>query len=457
MERARIKIRLFFLICTFSVILGACTPPSPEPEIVDNTPEYFTEGGVVCGSVANLGVIYEGAWVYVESRPSADGRHNLDRLVKYDPAENKVSSLCLDPDCLHMSEECLLCAPNTWIVSYFEIFGDLMMYTFMDFFADLSHTDEIDAKRTYLYNLKTGENRELHGRTADGVIVNTTTANYVMGGKIYSARLEQNYTGREEYNAAPHRDPFKPETHQYIEVYDPQTQTLELMFETREDLLFAGMSNKRFFFKDDDDCFWSCDYKGENMKLEHQIDFDLLMLCGKYAYPAINYDYIETGYNMRVYDITTDSIFNIDLGFQIRSALVDSGRLCVTTTSRIDEFKEFVRDKDAYLSKLYPDVTETGAIAALEASIRSELEYGGKMQIYLTDAMGKNKQLVFEGENMKFTPLRMSDGIVFGFASYADPENGFAISVPGDSGRCMIDLDTGEVIPIPYLEIDERN
>ena len=54
---------------------------------------------------------------------------------------------------------------------------------------------------------------------------------------------------------------------------------------------------------------------------------------------------------------------------------------------------------------------------------------------------------------MNFIPLRISGDYLFGYVSYGDPNNNFAVTYPGNNGRCAINLETGEITLIPQLEI----
>lgn len=469
MRKFESMIRLICLLFSLVFIMTSCSSvhgymhetTAPEIEIYPEE-EYFTSGDVICRASGNLGIAYEGLWIYVETithiliednpdTPYDDSARTVfERLVKYNPKTDTVSSLCINPTCMHSSEDCPFFAPQAWMVSYFDIFGDWMLYTFMNNFAEKG---EVDSKRTYLFNLKTGEHRQLHASTKEGEMLSRTTSNYVMNGKVYSTLFQFDYTGEEEFKASGGPGTFEPKTYQYIEVYDPESQKIERLFEVPEDMLMIGMTNKRFLFMRSDMTYWSCDYKGENMKLQETLNFDIIMASGKYAYPVENPDYKTVGYNYRGYDLSTDSMFNMDFGCEIRNFLVDSNKLVFTTFSRIDEFKEFAKKGSAYIRELYPDITDPEEIVKIQSQMRNSIQYDGTFQIYITDARGENKKLVFEGENMNFTPLRISGNHLYGYVSYGDPNNNFAVTYPGNKGRCAINLETGEITLIPQLEL----
>ena len=424
--------------------------------------EYFTTGEIVSIAAGNVGIAYEGQWIFVETGDIVVREDNpnttyddsftasYERLVKYNPVTKTVSSLCLNPACMHSSEECPFFAPHTWLVAYFEVFGDWLMYSFFNPWN--TDPDVIDVRRNYLYNLKTGELRELHSNTKEGELISRTTSNYVMNGKIYSTLLQLDYSGEEEWKAMNPIGSFEPETHQYVEMYDPESNKVTRLCEIPEEYYLFCISNKRLFFKRDDYTYWSSDYNGENMKLENTLQSDMIQVCGKYAYFIDSPDYIEKGYNSRGYDLETDSIFNIDFGCQIRNLLIDSGKLAFTTFTRIDEYRERVKNVSAYIKETYPDAPPEKR-AALQLELLNSIQYDGTFQIYVTDALGNNKELVFEGENMNIAPLRMAGNYLFGYVSYGDPNNNFAVTYPGNNGRCALNLETGEITLIPQLEI----
>lgn len=461
----RMRNSLILILLSFSFLLSACScssvykdPQETDGEQYSDMPEeYFTTGSVLCVS-PTYGLIYEGQWIYVESQiydtMSKNGtqiiQKTMQRLVKYNPVTDTVSSVCLNPTCMHSSEECLLCAPEVWLVSYFNIFDDWLLYSFSNPFAE---EDDRLNKRTYLFNLKTGESRELHAKSEVGEMLISTYLSYEMHGKIYSSVYELDYTGEEEYKSMHPGMKFVPETRMFIDVYDPETDKTERLFEVDAEWSFEGMTNKRFFFKDDKGKFWTCDYNGDNITRESVVNFDFRLLSGQYAYPVANIDYTKTGYNLLGYDVTTGSMFTMDFGFQIRSALIDSGQLCITTLSNIDEFREFTNDRNAYAKKLYPEVTDPAELSELVSKLNCELQFKGTLQFYITDAVGENKKLVFEKDHVNFIPFRLSGNYLFGEIYYGDPATDYKTQLDNAGGKCVINFENGEITHIPQLEI----
>lgn len=467
--------RMIIMIIAFLLALPSCSPVyehMPETKEGEHAgseiekplfDEYFTNGEVSFIASYNSGIAYQGQWVYVEKlkycvkeddprTPYDDSMWSqMQRIVKYNPVTRTVSSLCKVPDCMHSTEECLFCAPNTWMVSKIEIFGDWLLYSFTDYF--LPDPLEEDVSRTYLYNLKTGEIRQLSKQTVDKYIVTMLSQARFMNGKIYSVWSMLDYTEKEEYEAAGNEDDFVPPTRRFVRVYDPETEKTEQLFEIPEDMDLVSMTNKRFIFADSEINYWSCDYYGNNLKREETIDFPPIMTCGQYAYIAEEIDYKEVGYNIRRYDLETDSISNIDFGCQISNLQIDSGKLVYTTLSNIDEFRAFYKNRLQYIKDKYPEITDQDEIQKKMLQILRSLEYGGTCQVYVTDASGENQKLVFEGENMKLQAKRICGDYLLAHVSYADPNKDFEITVPGNDGLCALNLETGEITLIPTLEL----
>lgn len=412
----------------------------------------------------NTGIVYEGMYYYVEKLTYCYKEDNpltqvddsawrtILRLAKYNPVTNTVSSLCKNPTCMHSTDECQFVAPNTWLVTKFQIFGDWLLYAFCDFvFTDPLQEEVI---RVYLYNLKSGELRQIDSTVTDGTTLNYSSMYHAMNGKIYSTLELLDYSGRDEFEeSGGDTKDYIPPTRQYVQVYDPETEETTRLFEISEDMQMVALTNKRIFYKKTDLTFWSSDYSGNNMKQEENINFDLIQLCGKYAYLVENPDYKEVGYNYRVYDLETETISEMDFGCQIREILVDSGKLVFTTFSRIDEFKELYKSGITKIKEMYPDVTDPEELIRLKKQVSNSIEYDGTFQLYITDALGNNKELVFEGENMMLSPVRLAGNYLYARVSYADPNNNFEVTTPGNDGLCALNLETGEITLIPQLEL----
>ncbi len=457
---------LLFILTSCSSIYEHMPETTGSDTAFDPDEEYFTTGEVVSFAATELGIAYEETWIYAESfqyvlyednpnTPIDETMYRtVERLVKYNPVTDTVSSPCLDPTCLHSGEECPFYMPHTWMLTYFDLIGDWLLFSYADVFADYDYESGWDLTRNYLYHMKTGEIRQIHTNTKEGDFLSQSNICHVMNGKIYCTRLELDYTGKAEHDTSDSEEEFEPETHQFVEVYDPETHKIERLCEIPDDLYMIAITNKRFFYSRGDGSYCSTDYKGENLKTLENFRTPYFHACGKYAYFS-DYapEYDEEGYNIRGYDLATDSIIHINFGCHIRNILIDSGKLGFTTFSRIEEFKEFVKNRREYVKDMYPDVTHPEEIAKLQLQVMNSIQYDGTFQLYVTDALGNNKELVFEGENMYISPLRMAGNYLFGYVSYADPNNNYEVTYPGNNGRCVLNLETGEITLIPQLEL----
>ncbi len=360
-------------------------PPKPDDPALSE--EYFTAGAISHISGAWNGIDYEGNWIYV------DRSHNRSRILKYDPETKEISSACIDFACTYSYNDCELCVPALWDINYIEIIGDWLLYGYT---TDASIATDKGGSTLSVYNMKTGESRVVSEKTVEGNTVTYPVECYAIDGKAYFSVSKVENPGT--------TDKVRTE---YIYSYDPETDETVYMFEKPENMALIGITNKRFIFTVPRQSLsapaniWTTDYTGGNLKKEDVLDFDTVMVCGTYAYEANPemIDYAKAGYNLRVYDVKTNTVFKIDLGFEVDHCLVDSGRLFFTTITN--------------------DRT---------------------VQLYETDLRGENKKLVFESRDMSFYPVRgVGDHLV--------------IKVQGSaSGYLTIDLSLGVITDIPVLK-----
>lgn len=407
---------------------------APEEAIPE---EYFTDGKFIGGNAASVGIEYDGSWVFV------DRKGNAERIVRYDPVAGETSSVCIDVQCTHSSAECKVCTPPKSRIRYIEAFGDWLLY---QIHTETSVMQEAGDVRICLYNMKTGEAREVMNKSVDDDTLKFPVATFVMDGMLYIEVHEKDL--QTDGSAA----------RKYLVSYDPVTEETLYMLDAPEDLNFIGITNKRIIFTGPRKGLfapaniWTTDYRGGELKKESVLDFDTVILCGTYAYSAVESDYAKDGCNTRVYDLTSDTIEKIDLGTPTSSIFVGSGVIGYVTKSNIDEYKEYVSHKTAYIMKLYPEMTEADINTAWYDSIKEkldgEIKHKGTTYLYLTDALGENKQLIFEGENMNMS-LRCKVGdYIMASIEYADPNDGYKIT---EKGYYAINVKTGEISAVPAV------
>ena len=173
---------------------------------------------------------------------------------------------------------------------------------------------------------------------------------------------------------------------------------------------------------------------------------------GTYAYPVETVDYDKAGYHIRGYDLSTDSMFNITFGYTPASAVIAQNKLYFSTFSNIDEYQKFTKNTEAYVTALYPDITNRSEISQIKKRINLELLYNGTFQLYETNAKGDNMKLIFEDEHVYFNPIQITDNYIFGTVYHKDPEMNYANIESEVNGRCAFNIVTGEFSAIPTLE-----
>lgn len=399
-----------------------------EPETVETVEnvenelpeEYFTTGKIYAWAASTTGLEYNGYWIYAEKRG------DVVHFVKYDPVKNVASNICLDSSCDHLSDACPLCSPKGWDVRFVDIFDDWLV---TDFWGSSSDEEELS-----LYNMKTGESRVIFENSAEKHLY----IYFVMDGIVYLNIHEYDQQGEK--------------TKAYISSYDPATGEITYMFDEPENLSLVGMTNKRFFFKAPRPSLmgpgeiWTTDYSGGNLKLEDVLNYDLLYVRGTYAY-AIND--LSEGNVMRVYDLETNSTFTIDMGVKVNSLLFDSDNFGYVTTSNSAAWAEYTKNRNAYIKKLYPDVTDKNEIAMIKKQLDIELLYKGEMKIYIGNERGENMELVFEGTNMYFTPHRIVGDYLMGEVKYASATENKLLDT---GGNAALNLKTGEIVIVPECQ-----
>ncbi len=352
-----------------------------EPPEVDAVPdEYFTNGWLFYGGSGGSGAEYDGKWIHVTDILES----GVEALAVYDPTAGTTKSICIDPNCRHSGTVCPVVMPIGWYIRYIEIIGDWCLYQ-LD--GDGKHNTEVR-----MYNMKTGEARVISEAVENGNIITCPSVTYPMDGKVYlNLHDVDNSSGTRR---------------EYVSVYDPETDTTEYLCDEPEDMSMIGMSNKRLFFAEkrnslrDPSVVWSTDYSGNNLKKEEVLDFDLIIMSGIYAYePIIEENYEKNGYNMRVYDISTDSIFTMNFGGPVKRYVPGA-------------------DKFAYVP-----------------------EEGGK--IYFTDLRGENPELIIEYDVTDFLPFCIVGDYVIG----SIPQKSSVM--PG--GDYVLNIKTGELKEIPGL------
>ena len=352
-----------------------------EPPVIDETPEeYFTNGWLFYGGSGGSGAEYDGKWIHVSQLPNT----KIDVMACYDPVTGTTKSICIDSACNHLSEGCPAYASSWGAIRYIEIIGDWCLYQ-ID--GDGKYNTEVR-----MYNMKTGEARVISEDVENGNIITYPGVTFPMDGKVYIDFADV--------------DTAAGTRREYVSVYDPETDTTEYLCDEPEGMSMFGMSNKRLFFSEkrnslrDPSVVWSTDYSGNNLKKEEVLNFDLIIMSGIYAYePVMEENYEKNGHNMRVYDISTDTMFAMDFGGPVKRYVPGA-------------------DKFAYVLE-------------------------GDEKIYFTDLRGENSELATEYEVADFLPFCIVGDYLIG----STPKT----SSVRPAGDYALNLKTGELKAVPGL------
>lgn len=352
-----------------------------EPPVVDKVPEeYFTNGWLFYGGSAGSGAEYDGKWIHLSNILAS----NIKVMAAYDPATGTTKSICVDPNCPSSGNYCPAIVPIGWDLRYIEIIGDWCVYQF--------DGNGKNATEIRLYNMKTGVVRSITPKPEGENIIAYPSVAFPMDGKLYLNLYDKNSASEN--------------IREYVAVYDPETDTTEYLCDEPEDMHMVGLTNKRLFFAEKRSSLrapsvvWSTDHSGNDLKKEKVLNFDLLIMCGIYAYePIVEENYEKNGYNMRVYDIATDSMFTLDFGAPVKRYVPGA-------------------DKFGYVS-----------------------EKDGK--IYCTDLRGENKMLIFDRYELGFMPYCFVGDYLIGDIPLA------CDIMPG--GTYALNIKTGELKAIPAI------
>lgn len=447
---------VLLILVTFLNLLSSCTsvyvaPPevTTEPLIeVDRSQEYFTTGYLYAKPLNQSGFMYGDYWVYVESCPYEYAYKNgnetytgdeIFRIVKMNAKTGVISSACLDPVCNHSpGSNCLMLLPfDKTLLSLGKLVGDWLVFSYYGIVDGKGETEN------YIYNLKTGEAVKAFEIIKDEMSITKWNSLFDYENKLYNVKCYLDYSntgydpkGNKKMSA------YTPETTSWLCVYDFDTKKSKELFVIPADYQLCAMSNLRYFFKSPEEEIYSCDLKGENFKKEEVLYSSPIYLCGPYAYI-----FAEDG--LDVYDVTTDTMSTIAIEDASYAVYVtDIGPLVCTFTT----CEEWMALDRATFQEMHPEIPIKDFTQAWSDEL-NRIMYSGNAQIWKLDDTGENRELIFEKEHAYIRIFYATGDYAFAVVSYGDPDNDYAMLPQENSGRSVINLKTGEIIPIPYLEV----
>lgn len=435
----------FTAIILIALLLSSCSSiyvddptVTTEPLIeVDLDKEYFTTGFLYKKMEPLNGFIYGDSWLYVEECPH--NNRTVSRIVKANAVTGNVSSACLDPVCNHsLGSGCLMLKPDdATMLSLQRLVGDWIIFSYMYM------NDGVSTNDTFVYNLKTGEYAGIFEELTEELSITKWTSIYDVGSRLYSVRsyLDYSESGYDPKGDKSMKD-YTPKTTSFLGYYDFDTKETVELFEVPNDYTVTAITNKRYFFTARNDGIYSCDLEGNGFKKEDVLDFSPYNLCGAYAYT-----FVEEG--VKIYDVSSDTmkIVPVDAPGYV-GCVTDTGvMICGFSTGQewlSLEYKDFC---DAH-----PEIPVTESRIAFGKE-KDRIMYSGAAQIWKIDLEGNGKELFFEYDHSHIRVQHATNDYIFAIVTYGDPQNDFAMMPIENKGRSIINLKTGEIKTIPYLEL----
>ncbi len=455
------------MILVLCMLLSSCSAVYIDPgensgqESSELEGEYFTNGSLYQKGNPLSGFFYEGCWIYIESQktigPSGfaikDGKEyiiynevTMKRIVKYNPHTGTISSPCLDPVCNHSFESgCLMLAPlskdgRTVTFNIRTIIGDWMLI-----FTQLTDDKYVTLNSTVCYNLKTGESKELFAEDLGESVMMRWTGGTYLGHKYYIVKQTLDYSdtgythGQDNHSVLD----FEPKTKQILCEYDFDTDTTKELFEIPENFRLSDVSNKRFFFRDDMNEMYSCNYDGSNMSKEKYLDMQPENMVGSYGYLFTEID------GFTLFDLKTNEKKQVTVDYDeyYGAQLCEEGILLDHVTE-YEKWKEHLALWEELPSKYAQDLNislEEG-YAKFDDEL-NEILFNGSSKVYMCDFDGENMRLIYEEENAVIRSWYASGNFLFAERS-----------VLGEDGKkktsdCVINMKTDEVTDLPLLDI----
>lgn len=454
----KVKNVLFCLLLAAATLLTSCTSIYQIQEETtavpfDETEEYFTKGNVYKKADGKSGFLYKDYWIYCESIDVRVERHlsngdkesqtlPLSRVVKVNAKTGTVSSVCLDPVCNHsLFSSCPLLSYGRDVLAIHGIVGDWLRYS-------INSYDSVTGQysKTYVYNMQTGELVEIFGENVEGVELIKYTSECVFEDKLYSVKNDLDYSNT-KYDPTEDKplSEYTPETVSTLCEFDFGEKKTRELFRIPDGYYVSAVTNKRFFLHSPEGDIYSCDKSGNDLSKEDVLNFSPQNMCGQYAYNILQ-DSIE------VYDLKTNKI-NVITHDLVPDfvAITDQGILLNHLTS-YDEVLAFQNQRRQFIAERQ-ETMSMSEITQLYATELNKIVYNGKMQVWLFSRDGEKREQIFELGGGKAQVYYAIDGYMYCMFAAIDPET-YTIAASENDGRSFVNLETGEVTPIPYMEIE---
>lgn len=469
------KLLAYFLILfTLAELLSSChsvyvdieKPPVTDAGVeVDLNDEYFTDGRVYTQGkfYADDGYTHEGVWYFVESQKyfvksvTVDekghthtnmGNKYCNRIVKVNAATGQVSSPCLDPVCTHgPGSNCPLMEIDGLNMHFMMIADDWIII------QHYTTSDKIygSFRRVHGYNIKTGMTVELYSEGfEENIFTDFESYISVFDGKFYIVKhvLDYSNTSFDPKGNKPLSD-YEPETKSYLYEYDLDKNKVKELFEIPAGAMVVRMTNKRFMMRIDEDLY-TCNLDGSNLQKSDGMNFFPTHKIGTRAFAIIDNGY--EFYDLKTNKTTEIKIEDFKYTANKNTTLTANGMYFHTCTSD-EAYDEVLAAWKPFMAE-HSDLNPDEAHKLYEETYKpQEVRYGGKAQIWRCDHDGSNLEMLVEIDNAIARFVGSSDKYAYVVLTLADPNNGYEV-IPEYKGRqCFVDLETGEITPIPLLEL----
>ena len=445
---------LFLLSSCQAVYDAPLTPPetTANPDI-DLNDEYYTTGIPSHTGNVYTGLLYEGCLIYIETctttgvtgyRISPEGEKTakygdveINRLVKYNPITGTVSSPCLDPSCNHSLESgCpMLLGYGLRENEHYKfkgVFGDWIVYL-----IQVENAEYNVINTEIMYNLKTGEKRTVFQDNLANEILERWTAGMSFDGKYYKVKDVLDYSDT-KYSPGNGQSVsnYEPTTRCFLYEYDFETDTVKELFEVGGDWSLSRISNKRFYFRTDSGDIVSIKKDGTDQRLEAPVRTSNVV--GTYVV-----HYTNTGYI--VHDLKSNEMKEVTFAYEFATPICVTEKGILTShQTKSNERKKFSVNE---YRKEHPNASAEEVNNALRKILAS-----GAAQIWQCDYMGDNNHIIFELPAANIKIISAYGDYVFATVSQFNTETGEYLE-GYDSQPCCINIKTGEITPIPQLDI----
>ena len=444
---------LLFSSCQAVYEVELTAPETTANPQIDLAEEYFTTGIPYRLGDIYKGMLYEGCLIYIEKitttgvigyRISPDGVKTekygdveIERIVKYNPVTGTVSSPCLDPACNHSLESGCPMLLGYGVAAHemykFKgIFGDWLVYIIK------KDDDEYSVLNTeIMYNLKTGECRNVYVDDLGSAVLSRWTAGTYFDGKYYVVNSIMDYSDTDyKPGKGQNLSKYVPITKRILYEYDFETDTSKQLFEIGDDWSLGKVSNERFYYRDSAGEYFSTKKDGTDKRKEAEADCSNVV--GTYTI-----FYTPKGYT--VHDLKTDELKEVIFDYlTVGMVTVTEKGILSATQTKLEENKNFSVQE---YREQHPDATSREI-----NNYKRKLLSSGSAQIWQCDYMGDNNHVIFELPAAQIEIIAASGDYVFAYVSKYNTETGEIVE-GFNVTPCCINIVTGEITPIPELEI----